>query len=281
MSLKTGLLHFYFASRDHCVCLLFPMNQRGQLKYGALAMLHEQCLVVHSTIQLSLKMFTWEVYISLSQMSKRSLASHPAVIAGRDWESYIPGWDSSPVWQLWKPVARNLQFRAEFQKGMDWPWILSARGSYHWHVLIIQEMLAVKGGSRQGDTKNGFLENFLFYLTQRSVGQPEVMGRGQLYPLATLIPLITAALMSRHNKTTNNRRLEYPTYRCLPYCVAISILYSSEHYCFSSWSISSCGFSPVCNRVSLIKTTVTMSLWECVLSLPYSPLSYRLDSFLS
>lgn len=90
-------------------------------------------------------------------------------------------------------MARNLQLKTEFQKGMDWVWILGSPGGYYWHVLIIQEMLAVKGGSKQGDTKMEILENFLFCLTMRSVGQPEVMGRGQLYPLATLIPLITAA----------------------------------------------------------------------------------------
>lgn len=54
-------------------------------------------------------------------------------------------------------------------------------------------MLAAKGGSVEREIKMGFWENFFFCLTMRSVGQPEVMGRGQLYPLATLIPLITAA----------------------------------------------------------------------------------------
>lgn len=104
-----------------CFVLLFPTNQRRQLKYGARAMLHEQCLAVQPTIGLSLEMFTWEVCISLSQASKRSLAgtSLPTVVTCREWESCIPGRDSSPVWQLWRPVARNLQLRAEFQKGMD------------------------------------------------------------------------------------------------------------------------------------------------------------------
>lgn len=64
------------------------------------------------------------------------------------------------MWQLWRPRARNLRLRAEFQKGMDCAQILGAPGSYYWHVLIIQEMLAAKGGGKQGDTEMGFLRSF-------------------------------------------------------------------------------------------------------------------------
>lgn len=43
---------------------------------------------------------------------------------------------------------------------MDCAWILGALGGYYWHVLIVQEMLAAKEGSMQGDTEMGFQRNF-------------------------------------------------------------------------------------------------------------------------
>lgn len=79
-------------------------------------------------------------------------------------------------------------------------------------------------------------------------------GQGQTaVPIGYINSTYYCSLQSHSNKTKNNRWLEYPAYRCSLYCVEISILYSSECYCFRSRSIPCCGFSPVGNRVSLIK----------------------------
>lgn len=120
--------------------------------------------------------------------------------------------------------------RAEFQEAMNCAWIL---GSPRRLLLACSYHTGNAGREKRQHVERWDFGGLLipFY---NEISGPEAMNRGQLHPLATLIPLSSPACQACSNKTTHNRSFEYPTYRCLLYRVEITILYSSRFCCFSS-----------------------------------------------
>lgn len=124
--------------------------------------------------------------------------------------------------------------RAEFQEAMDCAWIL---GSPRRLLLACSYHTGNAGCERRQHVERWGFGGLLIPF-HNEVSGPEAISRGQLHPLATLIPLSSPACQACSNKTTHNRSFEYPTYRCSFYCVEITILYSSRFCCFCSWSLT-------------------------------------------